>query len=143
MREAAGLANGLQQAAGSVAAASTALHGVVADHANARANFAAMLEDLRGTVDNAKKEASLTADILTRIEAASQKLGLALQKADEYLDGVDRILTETHETYANALNKTLNDANSSIVENLSTATSLLRETILELEAAVEPLARRA
>ena len=102
-----------------------------------------MLEDLRGTVDNAKKEASLTADILTRIEAASQKLGLALQKADEYLDGVNRILTETHETYANALNKTLNDANSSIVENLSTATSLLRETILELEAAVEPLARRA
>ena len=57
IREAAGLANGLQQAAGSVAAASTALHGVVADHANARANFAAMLEDLRGTVDNAKKEA--------------------------------------------------------------------------------------
>ena len=143
LQQATGLTNWLQQAAGSVATASAALRGVVADHASARESLASMLGDLRGTVENAKKEANLTADILARIDSAAEKLGQAQTDADEYLDGISRILTQTHEQYATALNQTLNSANKSFYENLSTATKLLREAVMELEAAVEPVARRA
>ena len=81
----------------------------------------------------------MTADILARIDAAAHKLGQAQEKADTYLDSVSAILTETHETYAEALKKTLNDVNKQFYESLSTATSLLHETIMELQAAAEPL----
>ena len=138
LQQATGLTNGLQQAAVSVATASAALQGVVADHASARETFASMLGDLRGTVESAKKEANLTADVLARIDSAAQKFGQAQTAADEYLDGISHILTQTHEQYATALNATLNTVNKSFYESLSTATKLLREAVMELEAAVQP-----
>jgi ABC-type transporter Mla subunit MlaD len=88
LQQATGISNKLADAAGSVLASSTMLQGVVADYATTRETFAAMLADLRSTVENAKREANLTSDILARIESASQKLGDAQKDAEDYLAGI-------------------------------------------------------
>ena len=46
-----------------------------------------------------KREASLTSDILARIDSASQKLGQAQKDTEEYLDGVSEVLTSAHDEF--------------------------------------------
>jgi len=133
----------LAAAANSVTAGATAMEGVVRDYAATRETLANMLADLRTTVEAAKREASLTSDILARIEGSSEKLGQAQRDADEYLDLVSRVLTEAHSTFTEKLTAALSGGYNEFYERLSRSTTLLREAIDELAAAVEPpLGRR-
>jgi hypothetical protein len=141
IRQAAGLTDGLQEAAGTVANASAALQGILADHGAARQTFASMLSDLRGMVDNAKKESLVTADVLSRIEQASQKLGQAQKAAEHYLAGVSDILTESHQTFASSLKSVLGESYKEFYGRLAAATGLLRDAIQELATAAEPAMR--
>jgi ABC-type transporter Mla subunit MlaD len=138
LSDASTLAGNLQQSAGVVADASNTLKGVVADHANARATFAKMLEDLNATVTNAKTEANMTADVLSRIEQATKGLGQAQMDAEEYLSGVSKILAETHGTFASSLKSVLGDSYKEFYDRLKTATGLLRQAIEELATAAQP-----
>jgi hypothetical protein len=69
-----GLSQGLRQSAGSVAEASSALQGVVADHARVREALTEMIGEMRFIVENAKREAGVATDVIARIEAASRGL---------------------------------------------------------------------
>ena len=138
-----GLAHGLRQSAGSVADASAALQGVVADHAGAREALARMIEEMRGLVDNAKREASVAADVIARIEAASQALAGAQGQAEEYLGQVTQVLTKSHGTYAASLNNALDQQYKIFMSRLSEATGLLQAAIQELAVTVQPVHKRA
>jgi hypothetical protein len=59
-----------------------------------------MLADLRNTVENAKREANLTSDILARIESSAQKLGQAQKDAEDYLLGISDVLASAHAEFA-------------------------------------------
>lgn len=142
LREATGVSDKLAQAAGSVSASSTMLQGVVADYAINRETFAAMLTDLRGTIENAKREANLTSDILGRIEAASQKLGQVQKDAEDYLGGISEVLARAHSEFADNLQKILGDSYREFYERLSGATALLGQAVQELALAVEPPSQR-
>jgi hypothetical protein len=137
LQQASGISNKLAEAAGSLSASSTMLQGVVADYAATRETFSSMLADLRSTVENAKHEASLTSDILARIESASQKLGHAQKDAEEYLVGVSDVLAGAHTEFAGSLSRVLGDSYHEFYSRLSTATGLLRTAVDELAAAVE------
>jgi predicted nucleic acid-binding Zn-ribbon protein len=102
-----------------------------------------MLADLRSTVENAKREANLTSDILTRIESASQKLGQAQKDAEDYLAGISKVLAEAHAEFATNLRNALDLGYKEFYERLSNATGLLRQAIEELASTVEPTMRRA
>jgi hypothetical protein len=119
------------------------LQGVVADYATTRETLATMLADLRSTVENAKREANLTSDILTRIESASQKLGQAQRDAEDYLAGISDVLASSHRDFATGLSNTLGAGYKEFYERLSNATGLLRQAIEELASTVEPTMRRA
>jgi chromosome segregation ATPase len=138
LRQATGITNKLSDAAGAVSASSTMLQGVVADYATTRETLAAMLTDLRSTVENAKREANLTSDILARIESASQKLGQAQKDAEDYLGGIGEVLANAHAEFADGLKNVIGESYGQFYERLSTATSLLRQAIEELAATVEP-----
>jgi truncated hemoglobin YjbI len=142
LREATGVSDKLAQAAGSVSASSNMLQGVVADYAIARETFAAMLTDLRGTIENAKREANLTSDILARIEAASQRLGQVQRDAEDYLAGISDVLARAHGEFADNLQKVLGDSYREFYDRLSGATALLGQAVQELALAVEPPAQR-
>jgi type IV secretory pathway TrbF-like protein len=138
LQEATGITNKLAEAAGSVSASSAMLQGVVADYAMTRETFAAMLADLRSTVENAKREASLSSDILARIESASQKLGQAQKDAEGYLAGISDVLAAAHSEFATSLRNVLGEGYKEFYDRLSNATGLLRQAIEELASAVEP-----
>jgi len=143
LQQVTGISNKLADASSSVSTSSTMLQGVVADYATTRETLAAMLADLRSTVENAKREANLTSDILTRIESASQKLGQAQKDAEDYLAGISEVLTSAHAEFATGLRNTLGEGYREFYERLSNATGLLRQAIEELASTVEPTMRRA
>jgi hypothetical protein len=144
LNQAASVSDKLVQAANTVSSSTTALQTVVADYTTARETFAAMLADLRGTVENAKHEATLTADVLSRIEKATQQLNHVQKNAEDYLAGITEVMAKAHEEFGTRLNKALGDSYRDFYQRLSDTTGLLRQAIQELEQAlvVEPSAQR-
>ncbi|MDP9043892.1 MAG: MotA/TolQ/ExbB proton channel family protein [Pseudomonadota bacterium] len=104
------------------------------DYRNHRAAIGHLVTELRQTVALAGKEASLTADVLQRIQASSDGLGQAQRHADQYLDSVSKVLGDAHLAFAGSIKKTLALANSEFHAKLATAVSLLSSTVIELEA---------
>ena len=132
--EATGLARELSASAGSVSTAARSIENVIADYRAAQESMATMVGALNDTVDAARKEATLTQNILARIEGSAEKLAAAQHQADHYLDEVSRVLTETHQQFASNMRSTLGEANKQFYTSLTEATSLLREGIQELDA---------
>lgn len=143
LTQATNVADKFSKAAGAIATSALTLEGVVADYKATRETLAAMLTELLATVESAKKEATLTADVLSRIEGATTKLVQAQQEADQYLERVSEVLGQSHQEFADNMRKTLGEANRQFYEQLSSATALLREGIQELDATLaEAGARR-
>jgi hypothetical protein len=124
----------LTQSARSMTEATQALERIVSDYRGSRDVIDRMLTELRASVENAKKEASLTSDVLTRIDAAASKLSQAQLQAEEYLDKLGETLADAHQEFADNMKKTLGEANSQFYEQITRATQLLRAAIEELEA---------
>ncbi|WP_162528560.1 anti-phage ZorAB system protein ZorA [Novosphingobium sp. BW1] len=139
----ANVTTGLSEAAGSVTGAARSLDSVVSDYRSARDAVAAMVQDLRGTVENASREASLTADVLNRIEGATQKLVAAQAEANEFLDEVAEVIGESHEKFSEGMRSTVVEANRQFHSELTQATGLLKEAIQELEFALPSGGRQA
>lgn len=133
----------LSQAAGSIAAATRSLDGALADYKATRDVIARMVSELQATVAAAKKEASLTTDILQRIDAAAAKLGRAQEEADAYLGKVTEVLTEAHQSFTKNLHQSLTSANTDFYSELSRATKLLSDGIKELELALSDVKVKA
>lgn len=132
----ASVSTNLGAAATSVSSATTSLVSVVADHRAARDAVGEMVKALGDTVANAAKDNSLTGDILKRIEAATSKLVAAQEEAENYLGHVVEVLSESHAQFAEGMRVTLGQANRDFHKELSAATGLLKEAILELEFAL-------
>ena len=124
----------LTQAAGSMTAASRTLDSIVGDYRTNRDVLDRMLTELRTIVESAKKESSLTNDILTRIDSAATKLSHAQLQAEQYLDKISEVLTEAHQEFSDNMRRTLGEANRQFYDQLTQATGLLRAGIQDFEA---------
>ena len=136
LTQASAVSGELKQAAGSVAAATRSLDSSLTDYKATRDAIARMVSELQTTVAAAKKEASLTADVLQRIESATTKLGHAQKEAEEYLGEVTNVLLEASAAFQKSLQHTIKSATSDFYSQLSSATKLLSEGIRELESAL-------
>ena len=112
---------------------------VLADQRQVRDALAAMVADLNATVDNAKREASLTRDLVEGLGVASQRLVDAQRTAENYLDGVSDVLAQAHTEFAANLTNTLRTGNAQFHQELSQAVNLLKGSIQELGDALEQL----
>src|SRR5262249_41772591 len=131
--QATSVAEKLSQAGSAVGASARTLEAVVADYKSTREMVAGMLTEIGAIVTSAKKEASLTADVLSRIEGSAAKLAQAQRQADAYLGGISEVLSQTHQEFADNMRKTLGEANRQFYDQLSSATALLSAGIQELE----------
>lgn len=139
----ANVTTGLSEAAGSVAGAARGLDSVISDYRSARDAVASIVQDLRATVENASREASLTADVLGRIEGATQKLVAAQTEADGFLDEVADVIGQSHEKFSEGMRVVVVEANREFHTQLSRATGMLKEAIQELEASLPSSGRQA
>jgi ABC-type transporter Mla subunit MlaD len=134
MEQAAQVSAKLADASGSMIASADAMRSGLDDYRSQREAMGHLVTELRATVELARKEATLTADVLNRIQHSTERLGEAQKHADQYLNSVSRVLGDAHQAFAIAVKKTLGLANTEFHAKLSTAVGLLSSTVVELEA---------
>ena len=93
----------IQSSAQSLSSATASVQQMFADYRRTSDALAAMLAYLKTTMDTAKKEAGLTTQLVSQLKAAADQLGQAQQQADSYLQGINKVLAETHKSFANEI----------------------------------------
>jgi hypothetical protein len=87
-------------------------------------------------VDAARKEASITENVLKRIEQSAQGLANVHGDFDQYLDGINAVLAESNNAFRTAVTSTMKEVNNEFHQQLSHAVQLLKDAIEELETSV-------
>jgi ABC-type transporter Mla subunit MlaD len=127
-----GTGDKLTGVANALTTATQSVQQVMGDYRATRESFAGIVADLRGTVENAKKEASLTSQVMTGIQTATEKLVAAEREAEDYLQGITQVLAEAHAAFSEQMKRTLREGNSQFHTELASATNLLKGAIQEL-----------
>ena len=112
------------------------------DHKSVRDALATVVADLRLTIDNAKREASFTKDLLDGLEAASQRLTDAQRTTEGYLEGISEVLGLAHAEFASNVQNTLRTSNSTFHEELAQAVNYLKGAIQDLGDVLDALPSR-
>jgi ABC-type transporter Mla subunit MlaD len=136
------ISNKFAELSGALTAGAGALHDALRDYKAQREATASLLDNVRTTIEMAGKEASLTGDVLQRIESSTNKLSQAQQAADEYLDGISEVLAVSSTSFQNEVVSTLGKANYAFQEKLNSAINLLSSAVQELEVTLGSLAPR-
>lgn len=101
-------------------------------HQAAQEAFASMVDDLRATVENASRDARMTSELVSRLEAASQKIANVQEQAEHYLESVNAVLEEAHKSFAESVKSTLREGNKDFHLELGKAVGLLSGAIRDL-----------
>ncbi|WP_150738270.1 anti-phage ZorAB system protein ZorA [Pandoraea anapnoica] len=133
MGQATDVSTKLATTAGSLTSGAGAIQELLSDYRSHRDSVGQLIAELRATVEAARREASLTGDVLHRIETSTSHLGAAQKQADEYLSGVSQVLAEAHGAFASEVKRTLEKANAEFHTKLTSAVGLLSSAVGELE----------
>jgi sugar-specific transcriptional regulator TrmB len=115
---------------------------IFADYAKTRDTFALMVAELERTFENAKRDASMTSEIIGRIETAAQQLAIVQKQSEEYLQGVSEVLVKAHESFRENVERTLRDGNRQFQSELSSSVQLLSGAIKNLGDVVDDIPAR-
>jgi hypothetical protein len=133
MGQAATVSNKLTEVSGSLTASASAVQDALRDYRAQREAVVKLLAEVRATIEMARKEAGLTADVLQRLESSASRLGTAQKAVDSYLDGVSDILAESNAAFRDSVVTTLSQVNYDFHSKLSSAVGLLSSAVSELE----------
>jgi DNA anti-recombination protein RmuC len=132
----------LSEVAGTLAAVSSNLTGVVSDYQGARDAVAELVRSLQSAVEHARKDTLLADDVLGRIESATSRLAEAQRESDGYLERVSRVIEEAHGSFSEGVTRTVGEVNQEFHRQLSESVRLLRSGIEELQATLETIGTR-
>jgi ABC-type transporter Mla subunit MlaD len=126
----------LVETSGHLTSGSHAVQELLRDYRAQRDALEVMMEQVSQVIEATRAEASLTGDILRRIEGSATLLASAQEQANDYLQGVNQVLGEAHASFATEVKRTLDKANLEFHDKLSSAVGLLSSGIGELEIAL-------
>lgn len=132
----------IKGASGQLTLATDGARGLFADYGKTRDTFALMVTELKQTVENAKREASMTSEIISKIEAAAVQLGAAQKESEEYLRGVSEVLVKAHDSFAENVERTMREGNRAFQGELSSAVQLLSGAIKNLGDTIDDFSPR-
>ena len=98
-----------------------------------------LFAEFKTLVANARREASLSSDLVQRMEAAAQALASGEREAKTYLEGINRVLGEAHQQFAENVERTLRAGNSQFHKEMALSVDYLKGAIEELCDALESL----
>jgi ABC-type transporter Mla subunit MlaD len=127
----------IQGVAVALSHATTGVQKVMEDYKGTRDTFATIVSELKSTVENARRDASLTTDLVESLSRAAQQLGAAKSEAENYLQGVSQVLVEAHSVFAKSIESTLHQGNAQFRHELSTAVGHLKSGIQDFSEALE------
>lgn len=133
MNQATSLTTKLTSLSGDMAVAATSLQQGIQDYKAHRDTMGKLVSDLNGLVANASMDVSITSDVLRRIEAATKALGNAQGQTEQFMNGVATVLAKAHESFREAMLKTVRENNHEFHAKLSAAVALLGNSIKELD----------
>lgn len=142
MRASGDAVEGIRSAAETLAGATGAAKDIVADYGRTRDAFATMVDDLKRVTENARRDASLTSEIIGKIETAAQRLADAETEAGEYLEGVTEVLGKAHESFAENVERSLREGNRQFQKELRDAVNLVSGAVKDLGDTLDDLPRR-
>ncbi len=122
----------LTTASGTLSTSLVATQQALGEHKAVRDALAEMVLNLRTTVENAKREAGMTSELIKGLQIASDTLNKVHKEADAYLEGVSKVLAESMGTFDKELTNTMRSQNKVFHEELSQATSMLKGAIQDL-----------
>ena len=129
----------IRAAAAQLTLATTGTKGILEDYGRTRSTFALMVSELNATIENAKRDASMTSELVGRIEAATEQLSRAQRQSEDYLKGVNEVLIEVHKSFAQKLENMLREGNRQFQGELSSAVQLLSGAIKSLGDVVDDI----
>ena len=142
MRESAIASEAIKVASTQLTLSTDGARAIFADYGKTRDTFALMVSELKETIDNAKRDASMTSEIIKRIESAAEQLSIAQKQSEEYLQGVSEVLVKAHESFQENIEKTLREGNRSFQSELSSSVQLLSGAIKNLGDVVDDIPPR-
>ena len=142
MRASTAAVEAIKGASGQLTLATDGARSLFADYGKTRDTFSLMVSELKQTIDNAKREASMTSEIIGRIESAAAQLGMAQKESEEYLRGVSEVLVKAHDSFAENVERTLREGNRQFQGELSSAVQLLSGAIKNLGDVVDDFSLR-
>jgi uncharacterized protein with HEPN domain len=122
----------LVDASSNLSNALSAMQHALGDQKSVRDAIGLMVADLKNTLENAKKDAKLSTELVANLERASGQLQKAQTDAGKYLSGVSEVLAKVHSEFATQLKATLNEGNKAFQSELAQATSHLKGAIQDL-----------
>jgi ABC-type transporter Mla subunit MlaD len=131
------VADQLVQAAGSVVAASSGLGEMFGDYKAAREAMVEQVRSLQLLAEQVRRDASMSGEVLARIEFATGKLIAAQQDADDYLAKISDVIAVAHQSFSEGMTRAVGEANREFHLALSDSVKLLREGIHELESTLD------
>ncbi|GAB3369617.1 anti-phage ZorAB system protein ZorA [Lysobacter rhizosphaerae] len=123
----------LTETSASLTAGAGALQAALLDYRAQRDAMTTAVEELRQIIDGARREASITADVLHRIEESSQRLRDAQQAAHDYMEGINDVISSSTDTFRDSVRTTIDQVNTSFHERLSEAVGMLASTVQDLD----------
>jgi RNAse (barnase) inhibitor barstar len=114
-------------------AGAASLQAGLQDYRAQRESVSALVGELRSVVANAKTEASLTTNVLARIESSAQALSKAQAQTEQFMQGVAVVLGKAHEEFRASVTKSLDKSNGEFHQKLSSSVGLLSASIKELD----------
>lgn len=131
------VAGQLIQASDSVAAASGDLSEVFADYQSVRDALAEQVHTLQLLAEQVQRDASMSGEVMSKIESATGKLIAAHRDADSYLEKISDVIGAAHQSFSEGMIRTVGEANREFHQALSDSVKLLREGIHELESTLD------
>jgi ABC-type transporter Mla subunit MlaD len=98
-----------------------------------------MVTEMRSIVENARKEASMTSEIVKTLNEAAMQLAAAEKQSEEYLKAVSDVLGKAHESFAENVTRTLREGNRQFQKELGDAVGLLSGAIKDLGDTLDDL----
>jgi len=126
------VAGKFQVASVNLVTASNGVQGVLEDYKKTRDIFAMMVSDLKNTVDTAKREASMTTELVSKLQAGASALGTSNMEAERYLNGVSAVIAQVHQDFASNLNRTLTEGNGKFHTEVAQAAGFLSGSMQQL-----------
>lgn len=129
----------IRDASGTLSSATSATKDVLADYTRTRDSFVAMVAELKAIMDNAKRETTMTSEIIAKMEAAAAQLVTAQRQSEDYLKGVNEVLVKVHESFSENVERTLREGNRQFQKELRDAVNLVSGAVKDLGDTLDDL----
>jgi biopolymer transport protein ExbB/TolQ len=136
MRQGAVTMGELRAASEQVGTASTRLSEVMTTSLNAQLAIQGMIEALKGIVEQAKREAGVSQQIVADMNEVSEKLSEVEQQTRDYLGKMTELIDRAFADFGTAVSRELGTSNAVFQRELGQGTELLKAAFTELAAVI-------